>query len=700
MVVGLFAPILLCVTGGLLSTAIVLSAPPHEFAAPVVVAGSEGFKLPGQGGQTVPYVEGGAVSDALAGEVRAFPEVGSVEPYEEPTSGAVVALGVRPRSGTSSAQLADQLRTGVGADIQVLTGDERGFAEDPAIQASRLPLLVVGAVTTGVMIIIVGLVASAALGLTINERRREIRMLRLAGATPRQVRRLLVVETMLIALVSATLGALAAPLVSARCLDALRDAGLLPPLLVPTGQWPTALAAGAITVAALSISASLIAGPAVRRAAEPDQSDLESREFSPLRRSLALAVGGTAAAMLLATPFLGPEGGSSVGGPAILVAVAAVGLGAPVLIWSALPLMRLWGAKFGFRQLATDEVAARTRRFGAIVTMVALGVALAVGNISAAFTSAAAEHPQLLRASAFVDIDDAGDADVQRAAAAAAGREGSVSATTSSSGWIEAPYDGTGTDPLPLTGVNHAADFVVPKVSSGSLDDLRGDTIAVTKSDAEHLNIDVGDTVTYRFGDGASERLRVVAVLDADRSMRARVVPFDTLAAHVRPPASTLVIRTDVSPSHLTDALGGLGAHVRTSAPTVSSGDVAGSLGSLIYLAVGIAALAFATLVAMNSLIALTMARRAELWAWRLVGASRRQIVAALFGESTFVVMLGTAAGCAIGAAAATAIALGLGRAPAMPLRDACLVLTVPALLVLAAGTIAGLRATHPAEAS
>jgi putative ABC transport system permease protein len=696
LIVGLFGPILLSTAATLLTTAIVLPAPPRTFTAPVVVAGAAGFDLPDQQHQSVPFPEGSVVTDDLVAAVRADAAVLHVELYRDPDTGSAVALGARPRPEIGAEMLAQRLRSHLGADLQVLTGDQRGLAEDPGIRASRIPLVVLGAVASGIMLVIIALVASAALGLTINERRREIRVLRLVGATHRQVRRLLVVETTLAAVAAATIGALASPFVGTRVFEGLRNDGLLAPLLIPTGQRLTALIAWALTVACLSATASLIAGSAVRRAVEPDQPDLDARVPSPLRRSLALVVGATAALMLLATPFLGPEGGSSVGGPAILVAVGAVGLGAPMLIRRGLPFVRTGGRRVGLGELGSDEIGARTGRFGSVLTLLTLAVALGAGNISAAFTTADAEQPRILRASVFAEITGAGLAETQRAVTAVAGASAEVSATVSSAGWIETPYDGTGSDPLPVVGVNHAAGFVVPKVKAGSLDDLVGASIAITRDDAAALDLDVGDLVGYRFGDGATRQLRVAAVLEAGRSMRARIVSYDLLAAHVRTPTTTTLIRTELSTVRIADELAELGVGARVSASHVESADPVGSLGSLIYLAVGLAALAFAALVAMNSMIALTLARRSELWAWRLVGATRRQLLEALFIESTYIGALSAALGGVIGAAAATMIALGLGRLPSLPPLSLGAVLVVPVMLVVVAAMLAGLRATRP----
>lgn len=696
LLVGCVAPLLLTAAGTLLATAIGLSAPPDRFTAPVVVAGSQGFKLPDQEHQRVAYPEGAVVPVEVTAKVTAVEGVDHVETYRDAGTDRAVAIGVWPTPGTGVDELADRLGSGLGDDEQVLTGDERGLAEDPGIRASRIPLVVLGAVTSGVMTAIVALVASSALALTINERRREIRLLRLVGATPKQVRRMVTIETAAVAVVAATAGALAAPAVSTAVVERLTTGGLLPPLLEPSGQRLVTLAAWVATIVVLTVSASVISGPAVRRATADDQPVADTRPTSPLRRSLALVVGGTAAAMVLATPFLGPEGGSSVGGPAVLVAAAAVGLAAPLLVRLGLPLLRRCTARIGLGSLGSDSIAGHAGRLGSVVTLLALGVSLAAGNIGAAFATARAETPSVVDASAYVDLSgtpNAGDSpdtsDSVDRVAQVAGPDAVVSCAANSTGWIESPYDGTGSDPVTLTGVDRADRFVDGKVSAGSLADLTGASIAITKHDADDLRLGVGDQLTYRFGDGGSERLRVVAVLDLGRGDRARVVPYQLIESHVRSAGTTIVVDGPGARDRLEQA--GFTVSTTATAPT----GVLDSLGPLIYLAVGVAALVFATVVAVNSLAAFMLSRRAELWSWRLVGATRRQLRSALVVEAGYVGLLSVLVGGLIGAVDALSIAIGLGHIPALPWVLGA-ILVGPLALVLLTALTAGARATRP----
>lgn len=124
-----------------------------------------------------------------------------------------------------------------------------------------------------------------------------------------------------------------------------------------------------------------------------------------------------------------------------------------------------------------------------------------------------------------------------------------------SSGWTEHPYDHTGSDPLPVIGIDHADKLTNLEFKAGSLRTLTGNSIAITAQDAQNLDLGVGGTLTYRFGDAAQRRLTVAAVLDSDRGSGLRMVSGQLLAEHVRDSPSTVIVR---APS-------GKGEHLATS---------------------------------------------------------------------------------------------------------------------------------------
>ena len=101
------------------------------------------------------------------------------------------------------------------------------------------------------------------IGLSIEQRHRELALLRTIGATPRQVRRLVVRATMRPAFVAAVAGALLGPALGRELFARLQDGGVVPPVL--------ALRQGVLPIVVGALAALLIArvaaGLAARKAA-------------------------------------------------------------------------------------------------------------------------------------------------------------------------------------------------------------------------------------------------------------------------------------------------------------------------------------------------------------------------------------------------------------------------------------------------
>lgn len=716
-VLGLIAALMLTFSGTVLATAVVLAAPPDRFSAPVVVAGPAGFSLPDQEHQRVPYPEGSVVPADVHADVRAELRDAArasgggaeVEEYREPGTGRLTGLGVAVQGGLGTDVVAERLQEALGDRAQVLVGDHRGRAEEPRVTVARVPLIVAGAVSGGLLFLVIGLVVWSSLSLVIGARRAELRLLRLVGATPRQARRLVVLEATAAAAVGAAMGALAGPWFATALLDRLGRAGVLPSLLETAGQQFAAGVAFVMTVVVVWVTAGIVAGPNVRRVDDVDpEPAADLSPLPPVRRSLATVVGAGAGAMLVATPFLGPEAGSSIGGPAMLVAVVAVAILGPGLVRRSLAIWDQRRSATGIRGLVVLDLDARAARVAPLLALLALGVTLALGNAYAATTTAAAEAPDLFDASAAVTAEDGARItpyDLERVVAAAAGRTATVSPVRVSTGWIEEPYDRTGSDPLPLLGLDHADVLAEPEAVAGSLSDLSGATIAITAGDAERLDLGVGDALVYRFGDGAREELMVAAVLEGGRGTQARIVPQRLLANHVRAAAPVVVV-SDVATdeygqfaARLADHLASFGTAVEvTRDPNEVVTATAASLGGLIYLAVAALSLLFTGIVAFHNIAALTLSRRDELATWRLVGATRGQRYALLLTPVIHVTAVSLVLGAAIALCAVAAIGAGLGTLPTGPPAILFAVVLATMAVTTSAAAIAGVRATAAAH--
>ena len=172
--------------------------------------------------------------------------------------GLVDAIGVLAAPGFD----VSRLRAAVGG-AQVLTGAARGAAEYPELERTRTALIPVTAAFGGLSMFIAIFVVASTLGLSIQQREREIALLRAVAATPGQIRRMIAWEAAIVALVGSAAGIWPGIVLGRVLAQGLLDHGITPPNYALHYDWLAAAAAigGGVVTALLAV---LVAG---RRAA-------------------------------------------------------------------------------------------------------------------------------------------------------------------------------------------------------------------------------------------------------------------------------------------------------------------------------------------------------------------------------------------------------------------------------------------------
>ncbi|WP_205857593.1 ABC transporter permease, partial [Phytoactinopolyspora endophytica] len=165
----------------------------------------------------------------------------------------LVALGAAP--GTSPDALAADVRRAVGDRFEVATGDARGDAEVPGIEAARMLLVVLAGSVAGIALLVVAFVIGGALSVSVNRQRHELALMRAIGATGRQVRRLVAVQSLTGAMLTAPAGVLIGYLLAGRLRAALVSLGVLPDELPLIWSPLPAVAALLLTLAVVRVSA-------------------------------------------------------------------------------------------------------------------------------------------------------------------------------------------------------------------------------------------------------------------------------------------------------------------------------------------------------------------------------------------------------------------------------------------------------------
>ncbi|MEV4425404.1 FtsX-like permease family protein [Streptomyces sp. NPDC049602] len=641
---------------------------PQRFASsPVVVRGHDRLTLDvRRGPDTVPVEQRldrpQPVDDEVLRELRAR--------WTVTTSGGPDAVGVDAPAA--------QVRALVGDRARVLTGDERTQADpDPERDARALVALnallgTSGGVTAFVSVFVVASTFAFAVAL----RRREFGLLRTAGATPGQIRRLLLAEAAALGvLASATgcaLGALGAPLLA----RTLVDGGLAPAwFTIGDAAWPyhAAFWTGVTVALAGAVAASRRAGKtgptAALREADVDADAL------PLGRAV-LGTGLLLAGLGLLVWTCATEPSELLKRKTYttlpMLLITGVALLSPLLVR---PVARLLPARGAVGTLVRENSAAAVRRTAAVAAPVLVTVALAGTLFGSATSVTRAKDVEAREQTAAQYV--AGGEDLRPVTAPA----GAVlSATGATSVFVR-----DGAEAVVKYGARAVADpaafaeLARLPVTAGDLRDLDDRSIVVNEEFERHR---VGETVEVWRADGSGPvRLRVVAVLALGTGDNG---PYVTRA---NAPGAAL---------DRIDARGGGAATVRAleaSGGTVSPGhrpeaNPQNRLGMVLVLGI---ALVYTVIGLANTLLMATSVRGGELASLRLAGATRSQILRVVTGEAALATAIGTLLGLGV-----TAVVLGVLGAGLAAL-SAPVALALPWTTV---GTAAGVCATAAIAAS
>src|SRR5262249_9377951 len=111
--------------------------------------------------------------------------------------GRVDAIGVLAAPGFDAGRLLAAADSAAGG-AQVLTGDARGAAEYPELELARTTLIPVTAAFGGLAVFIAIFVVASTLGLSIQQRERDIALLRAGAVTPGRIRRVIAWEARIV----------------------------------------------------------------------------------------------------------------------------------------------------------------------------------------------------------------------------------------------------------------------------------------------------------------------------------------------------------------------------------------------------------------------------------------------------------------------------------------------------------------------
>ncbi|MFW6691986.1 ABC transporter permease [Streptomyces sp. MAR4 CNX-425] len=699
---------------------------PRDVVLDEATAGAYGLR---PGDEVRVAARGGAEAYRLTGVVRTGHAVGRgavffTDERARALAPAVADIAVTAAPGTGHGalkeRLGDVVRDHAAAGetpAKVVGGDDRGAVEYPEVLTRREDLIAVAGAFGGMATVVAAFVVSGAVALSVDRRRREFALLRTIGGTPRQLRRLLLAETLLVALVAAALGWFAGPPAGERLFEEFTGSGVVSEAVSYEQGWIPAVAAGGALLLTALFGGWLGGrrGVKIKPVEAMAEVTLGNRWAHPLRIVLALVfLGGAAAlAILTWTLFAGPIAASTAG-PTILCAAIGLALLGPGLtkLCTALvsgPVRAFTGAS---GELAVATARARAVKMAGVVTPVMLAVAMATGNLYLQTTQTDASreaYAETLRADAVVEspagtLDPALAAEVRAADGVAA-----AGAYVTGTGWIDGVGDEDG---VPLQGIDArgAAQTTALDPVAGDVAGLTGRTVALPEGAAGGRG--VGDTVEVRFGDGTKADLRIAVLFDGRDGYDTVFLPVDLLAGHTDGglPQQVLVRAEDgVGAAGLTASLEKVLADHPGTAVTDRDELIEANIEDtetqawVNYLILGMI-VAYTAISVVNNLVLSVSGRRREFGLQRLAGATRRQVLRMLTIEALIVAGIGVVLGTA---AAATALvpfshAAADSLLPSGPLSIYGATVAGAVALALTATLLPGWAAlrTRPAEAA
>ncbi|MGW6973307.1 FtsX-like permease family protein [Streptomyces sp. NPDC054952] len=638
--------------------------------------------------------------------------------------GQTDVIGVLPKAGVSAQSLVAPIEERLkGTSALVLTGDARGAAEFPQALEASTRLISMSAVFGGIAVMVAVFVVGSTLALLVQQRLREMALLRAVGALPAQIRRMIVGETLVVGSASILVGVVPGWLAGRWMLGRLADGGVVAPEIVYRAGWiPMVVAAGATLASATAAAFIASRRAALARPADAlAESAVQTRWLSGPRLFFALLcfAGGSALALVTALVMKGSIAAATAGPSAMLwaggVALISPGLTRVFTAVLRFPLRLLSGFP---GRLAMDNARVRRIRVAGAVTPVMLVTGLATGLVYLQTSQAEASRDAasaLVRADAVVGSAAGGMDPGQVGRIAALPGVAGASAYVPGKAYIVKPSSDPEDEPdeieLAVQGVSAAgaAATLAAPPREGSYEALTGDTLALPTSMTGEKGQRVGDTVTVVLGDGTRLPLKIVASYEGRAGFETGLLPAELALAHSDTglvPQILVAAKEGVPAAQLVETLrksadGTPGLRVADRATVEAAAQDSQTSAWINYLLAG-TIIGYAVISLVNTLVVSAAERRREFALQRLVGATEGQILRMMAVESLLVALVGIALGTAVAFAtlAPMGIALGSGLLPSGPVWIYLAVVGFAGLLTLAATLVPSRMALRqrPAE--
>ncbi|UUA08644.1 MULTISPECIES: ABC transporter permease [Streptomyces] len=581
----------------------------------------------------------------------------------------VDTIAVLPEPGISTGTLESRVAHALGARAEVHTGDDRGAVEDPLLTEAREVLTGIGGSFGGIATLVAVFTAAGTVALAVGRRAREFALLRAIGTTPRQIRRTVATEALLVAPVAGALGCLPGIALAAWWFGQLKDKGAVPEAVDLTISWiPLVVTAGTVLVTALL--AGYVAAHRGSRI-KPGQalSEASVERLSPgwIRTPLgvAAAAGGCVCAGLAASATGEDAANAALG--VVMLFMLAVALLGPLVARACAALFGLPLRGAGApAALAAANSRTNARRLTSAITPIVLAMAFSSVLV---FLHTSEDRVTGEQQRSGIVADRVVTADQGALPPDALRRVERTPGVTAAVGLLRTsvlvPATGVLT-PVSAQGVTGTARALTAvqdlDVERGQLTLKRGE-IALDASVADNANVRVGDRIRVHLPDGTRATPLVAATYGRGMGLSQVTLNRADLARHVSSSFDTeLWVKGGTA-----QALAPLGRVLERADYTTAASldrELNGWANRVMAAVLG----GFAAVAAVNTLVMTVLDRRGELGTLRLLGSTRRQVLRMVRWEALLVAVAGITLGTAIALATLVPMMRGLtGQGPYIP---------------------------------
>jgi putative ABC transport system permease protein len=643
--------------------------------------------------------------NSFAGNTTAFLDIdtaqralGKIQQYDEVRATAA--------PGTSDRVLAADIAKSLPKGVEVVTGAKAAADSAKTVKDSYKFVNALLLVFAAIAIFVGSFIIWNTFSILVAQRTRELALLRAVGATARQVRRSVVVESLIVGTVASAIGIAAGVVLSIGLKSLLTAFGLDLPSTSLEVRGRTIIVGMVVGVLVTLIAAMAPSRRATHIPPVAALRDTGPPQWKATKKRLLVSVGITLLGVVLLGAGLFAGSGPALVGIGALVTFIGITaifplIAKPAARWLGAPLARFGGSTGVIAQGNAMRNPKRTASTAAAL-MIGLSLVAAMGVLAASLKSSINHDVDNTGKAELILTDPSGNVTLSPAAAEVLRHTDGVAAV-SELGYGSAKVNGSQhyVTPIEPATIDKVLKLGVKK---GSLSDLNNDGVFVYDRAFSKQNYKLGQTLNFAWPQGGVSKLRIVGTYSEKGAAGSDyLVTFGTFDKHTAQRLDSIIFvkkapNVSVADLHKTvDEAMAAYPNVRVDTLSEFKHDFAGQVNKFLALIVVLLALAviIALLGIVNTLALSVFERTRELGLLRAVGMTRPQVRTMVRYESVIISVLGAAVGIIVGVV--------FGVALVKALRDTGIhTLSIPTLqlviCVAAAGLAGVLAAIGPAR--